>query len=66
MTKKDCAIKMMQRPGGATGEELMRALKWQAHSVRGFISNLGRLDKVRIRRIEKGDRCAYHVNSSKK
>src|SRR5579862_3806429 len=54
MTKKNRAIKMMQSPG-ATGEELMRALKWQAHLVRGLISNVGRLDKVRVRRIEKAN-----------
>jgi hypothetical protein len=59
MTKKDKAIRMMQRPQGATGPELMRALKWQAHSVRGFISNLGRLDKVRVRRV----RSAYVIKA---
>jgi hypothetical protein len=66
MTKKQKAITMMQRPQGATGRELQKALGWLPHSVRGFLSNLGRLDKVRVRRIEKGERSAYHVKSSKK
>lgn len=34
MTKKDRAIRMMQRPGGATWQELARALGWQRHTVR--------------------------------
>ena len=66
MTKKNRAIKMMQRPSGATSRELEKALGWLQHSVRGFLSNLGRLDKVRVRRIEKGERSAYHVKSPKK
>ena len=30
--------KMLQRPGGATFNALMRATEWLAHSVRGFLS----------------------------
>jgi hypothetical protein len=66
MTKKNRAIQMMQRPGGATGRELEKALGWLPHSVRGFLSNLGRLDKVRVRHVVKGERSAYHVKSPKK
>ncbi len=29
---------MLRRPGGATIEQLSKALDWQAHSVRGAIS----------------------------
>ena len=63
MTKKERAIKMMQRPQGATGRELEKALGWLPWSVRGFISNLGRLEKIRVKRIEKGDRSAYVIKA---
>ena len=63
MTKKQKAIAMMQRPQGATGRELEKALGWLPHCVRGFLSNLGRLDKVRVRRVEKGDRGAYVIKA---
>ena len=32
---------MIQRKGGATLEEIVRATGWQKHTVRGFISILG-------------------------
>jgi hypothetical protein len=31
-------IELLQRPNGVTLKDLMAATKWQAHSVRGFIS----------------------------
>jgi hypothetical protein len=31
-------VALLQRTGGATSEELMRASGWQRHSLRGFIS----------------------------
>ena len=31
-------LELIQRPGGATLKELMKATGWQAHSIRGFIS----------------------------
>jgi hypothetical protein len=63
LTKKQKAITMMQRPQGATGRELEKALGWLPHSVRGFLSNLGRLDKVHVRRIEKGERAACVIKA---
>jgi hypothetical protein len=37
-SKTAAVLELMRRPGGATLSELMAATKWQAHSVRGFLS----------------------------
>src|SRR5262249_13130351 len=37
-SKKALVIRLLERAKGATLEELMSETKWQAHSVRGFIS----------------------------
>jgi predicted transcriptional regulator len=56
------AVKLLSRAGGVTLPELMKAFKWQAHSVRGFISILqskhgfkiesSKVDGVRTYRIK--------------
>lgn len=37
-TKTDQALALLRRPAGCTLAELMKATKWQQHSVRGFLS----------------------------
>jgi hypothetical protein len=37
-SKTATVLKLLRRPGGASLNELMEATKWQAHSVRGFLS----------------------------
>ena len=39
-TVRDVVVKLSSRVEGATLPELMEVLGWQAHSVRGYISNL--------------------------
>jgi hypothetical protein len=37
-TAKGTVLAMIQRPGGATLDEIRAATEWQPHTVRGFIS----------------------------
>ena len=58
-------LNLLQRPGGATLKELMKATGWQPHSVRGFISGtLGKKMglKVESTKHEEGDR-SYSVKA---
>ena len=62
-SKKALIIRLLERAKGATLEELMHETKWQAHSVRGFISGtLGKRLKLKVEsfKTEKGDR-AYRI-----
>jgi hypothetical protein len=53
-------IALLERAGGATLDEILTATGWQKHSVRGFISTLGRkhgYTVTRIRRESDQARC---------
>jgi len=54
--KKAEVIAMMKRAKGATLAEIMAATKWQAHTVRGFVSILG---------SKGGDKGGEKIESSK-
>jgi len=56
--KKAEVIAMLKRPKGATLKEIMATMKWQAHTVRGFISILGSKggEKVESSKSEAGER----------
>ena len=56
--KKAAVIALMKRAKGATLTEIMKATDWQAHSVRGFISILGRKggEKIESSKNEAGER----------
>ena len=53
-TRKETLLRMISRKNGATLEDLMEALDWQKHSVRGFISLLGRTEKIESFKSAKG------------
>ena|SRR2546429_490738 len=55
-------LEMIGRAKGATLAEIMKALGWQAHSVRGFISTAGKKHGIKIEstKNEAGDRV-YRV-----
>ena len=56
-SKKDAVLAMIQRPDGATLEEIMATMNWQRHTVRGFISILGKAGtKIESSKSEAGAR----------
>ncbi len=55
-TRKGTIIALIQRTGGATLAEIMAATDWQAHSVRGTISTLGKTMKIDSGKSENGER----------
>ena len=62
-TKTAKILQMLQRPDGASLTELTKATKWQAHSVRGFLSGAvkGKLRlKIKSTKRDDGTR-AYRI-----
>jgi hypothetical protein len=55
-SKKEILLGLISRKNGASLEELMVALKWQKHSVRGFIATLGKTVSIESFRTEQGVR----------
>jgi uncharacterized protein DUF3489 len=41
-------LELIGRPQGATLVEIMKAVAWQAHSVRGYLSTAGKKHGVKI------------------
>ncbi|HYM05679.1 MAG TPA: DUF3489 domain-containing protein [Terriglobales bacterium] len=48
-------LDLLKRPGGATLKELRKATSWQPHSVRGFLSLLGKKKGVAIQSTKSPD-----------
>ena len=61
-SKKAIVLDMLKRPEGATLREIMSLTSWQSHSVRGFISGLGKKMGLKIKsfKSEHGER-AYRI-----
>jgi hypothetical protein len=48
-TKKDLILSMLRRKIGASIDELAEATRWQAHSVRGYLSGtIGKKLKLKV------------------
>ena len=54
-THKAEVIAMLQRKGGATLEEIVKATGWQKHTVRGFISILGSKGGMKVTSTRRED-----------
>ena len=55
-TRKGTIVELIERKGGATLAEIMEATGWQAHSVRGTLSTLGKTMKIESAKNEEGAR----------
>jgi len=53
--KKAEVIALMKRTRGATLREIMKATGWQAHTVRGFVSILGKKGGEKIESYKSAD-----------
>jgi hypothetical protein len=56
------AVKLLSRAGGAALPELMKAFKWQTHSVRGFISVLASKHGFKIESSKVDGMRTYRIN----
>ena len=54
-SRKTQVISPMKRAKGATLAEIMKATSWQAHTVRGFISILGKKGAEKIESTKSAD-----------
>ena len=55
-TRKGTIVELITRKGGATLPEIMEVTGWQAHSVRGTLSTLGKTMKIESAKNEEGAR----------
>ena len=61
-SKQDRVIAMLQRPNGASIDDLMAATGWQRHSVRGVLSGVVRKKRgLKITTVREGKQLLYRV-----
>jgi Protein of unknown function (DUF3489) len=58
-------VDLLKRPNGATLKELMKATNWQPHSVRGFVSTLGKKLGFRVESSRQQDQDRVYRIPSK-
>src|SRR5260370_19104598 len=54
-TKTATILDLVKRPGGATLQELLKATYWQPHSIRGFLSLLGKKKGLAVQSTKSPD-----------
>ena len=62
-SKAAIVSKMLKRPRGATLGELGAATKWQAHSVRAFLSGLRKQGHALVREQRKSGEQTYRITA---
>lgn len=61
-SKQDRVIAMLQRPNGASIDDLMAATGWRRHSVRGVLSGVVRKKRgLKITTVREGKQLLYRV-----
>ena len=62
-SKKAVVLALLRREGGATLGEIAQATDWQLHSIRGFLSTLGKKTGLKVESIKgEGDaKRRYHI-----
>ena len=61
-SKQDRVVAMLQRPNGASIDDLMAATGWQRHSVRGVLSGVVRKKRgLKITTVREGKQLFYRV-----
>jgi hypothetical protein len=53
-SKSAKVLELLARPNGASLAELMKATRWQAHSIHGFLSTVSRKRGVKIESLKNG------------
>jgi len=64
-SKADSILSLLQLPEGATLDNLMVATGWQAHSVRGFLSNLKRKRGLKVRSRKHDGQRTYRLGKNR-
>jgi hypothetical protein len=62
-SRKEILLGLISRENGASLDELMAAVNWQKHSVRGFIATLGKTVRIESFKTDQGVRMYKALSS---